>query len=162
MKGFSHIQEFWSVFRVHFWRSLKKAENAALVVEIGVDTADILAFWASCAVWYFDYILVFWPTANSNWKRKCFGLQAMHIDAPSVARRKTALLSGKGCAEENMEKRNSLHFAEFAVRSSSPNRPLRRPWSRIRARSSPPELRSCGYCYCKLSVGLVSSPGTAA
>ena len=44
-------------------------KNAAFAVKIGVDTADILAFWAWNEFWYFDCILVFWPSANS--KRKC-------------------------------------------------------------------------------------------
>ena len=41
-------------------------KNAALVVEIGVDTADILAFLTSNGFWYFDGILVFWPSTISK------------------------------------------------------------------------------------------------
>ena len=67
---FSHV--FWGVksfstdFSERAWKMLK---NAAFAVKIGVDTADILAFWAWNEFWYFACILVFWPSANS--KRKC-------------------------------------------------------------------------------------------
>ena len=35
-------------------------ENAAFAVKIGVDTADILAFWAWNEFWYFASPHVFW------------------------------------------------------------------------------------------------------
>ena len=67
---FSHVfwgfQSFCTDFSERAWKMLK---NAAFAVKIGVDTADILAFWAWNEFWYFDCILVFWPSANS--KRKC-------------------------------------------------------------------------------------------
>ena len=67
---FSHVfwgfQSFCTDFSERAWKMLK---NAAFPVKIGVDTADILAFWAWNEFWNFDCILVFWPSANS--KRKC-------------------------------------------------------------------------------------------
>ena len=35
-------------------------KNAAFAVKIGVDTADILAFWAWNEFWYFPILPVFW------------------------------------------------------------------------------------------------------
>ena len=69
---FLDFEGFSAGFSGRAWKMLK---NDTLIVKIGVDTADILAFWAWNEFLYFDCILVFWPPANSKGKHKHFALR---------------------------------------------------------------------------------------
>ena len=55
-------------------------KNGALVVKIGLDTADILLFWIET---YFDILVVFWyftplPNRNTSWNILTWKYAARH------------------------------------------------------------------------------------
>ena len=74
-KSFVRFLKFWGVFCFFSGRAWKMLKNDALIVKIGVDTADILLFWTEILFWYFDDILIFSRSARLKSKSKYFDLK---------------------------------------------------------------------------------------